>query len=253
MRILASSLFIVLFCFSAKSQFYERKNRPLMDLNGNYSMNGWLLSPGLTYMWPNKISWLGGQKRADTVARGRIGLYLEIGRYHIFTEGGAFFNYMDYSISYKRLSGSEEVDAQKSPFKKNYISANFNINNIYQIGDRHFLQNSIGINADFQLWENGTPAPINSKKLLFSIHYRIGYGIKLSEKLFVIPTLETPLINIRQWENGRSTYGIFNNSRYRPIIFSCRFAWLRSPSKANCPPVYVNPGDKAKQDQHFME
>ena len=118
MRILASSLFIVLFCFSAKSQFYERKNRPLMDLNGNYSMNGWLLSPGLTYMWPNKISWLGGQKRADTVARGRIGLYLEIGRYHIFPEGGAFFNYMDYSISYKRLSGSEEVDTQKSLFKK---------------------------------------------------------------------------------------------------------------------------------------
>ncbi len=253
MRTIASSLFIVLFCFSAKCQFYERKNRPLMDLNGNYSMNGWILSPGLTYMWPNKITWLGGQKKEDTVARGRIGLYLEIGRYHIFPEGGAFFNYMDYSIAYKRLSGSEEISDLKSKFKKNYVSGNFNINNIYQLGDRHFLQNSIGINIDYQLWENGTPSPVNTKKLLFCIHYRIGYGIKLTEKLFVIPTLETPIINLRQWEKGKSTYGIFNNSRYRPIVFSCRFAWLKSPSRANCPPVYVNPGDKAKQDQHFME
>jgi len=240
-------------CLSFSAQYYGKKNRPLMDLNGNYSMNGWFLSPGLTYMWPNKVKWLGGEKKEDTVARGRVGLYLELGRYHIFPEGGAFFNYMDYSIAYKRLSGSETLDGTKSKFKKNYISANFNLNNIYQLGDRHFLQNSIGVNLDYQLWENGTPSPVNTKKLLFSLHYKIGYGIKFSEKLFIIPSIETPILNFRQWDKGKSTYGIFNNSRYRPIVFSCRFVWLKSPSKGDCPPVYVNPGDKARQDQQFME
>ena len=104
-----------------------------MDLNGNYSMNGWLLSPGLTYMWPNKISWLGGQKREDSVARGRISLYLELGRYHIFPEGGAFFNYMDYSIAYKRLSGSEEISDLKSKFKKPSKEENQQTRNIFDV------------------------------------------------------------------------------------------------------------------------
>ena len=248
-------LILVLLIFISNSwnaQNYSRKKRPLMDLNGNYSMNGWLLSPGLTYMWPNKIKWLGGQKREDTVARGRVGLYLEVGRYHIFPEGGAFFNYLDYSLAYKRLSGSETIEEDKLKFKKNYLSANFNLNNIYQLGDRNFIQNSIGTNIDFQLWENGNPSPVNTKRFLIALHYKIGYGIKINEKLFVIPSIETPIINFRQWEKGKSSYGIFN-SRYRPIIFSCRFAWLKSPSRGDCPPVYVNPGDKAKQDQHFMQ
>ena len=117
-----------------------------------------------------------------------------------------------------------------------------------------FIQSSIGANLDFMLFEKQpVPSPTNSDRLLLSFHLKFGYGMKFQNRLFIIPTLETPIINLRQWEKGKSTYGIFNKSRYRPIVFSCRFAWLKSPSRANCPPVYVNPGDKAKQDQHFME
>ena len=154
---------------SFSAQYYGKKNRPLMDLNGNYSMNGWFLSPGLTYMWPNKVKWLGGEKKEDTVARGRVGLYLELGRYHIFPGGWSFFSITWTTLSpIKRLSGSETLDGTKSKFKKNYISANFNLNNIYQLGDRHFLQNSIGVNLDYQLWENGTTISCKYKKNYYS-------------------------------------------------------------------------------------
>ena len=100
-------LFLLFTIKTSTSQFYGRKHQPLMELNGTYSMSGWFISPGLSYMLPNKIKWLGGQENPDIKPRGRIGLYLELGRYHIFPEGGAFFNYMDYSIAFKRLSGSE--------------------------------------------------------------------------------------------------------------------------------------------------
>lgn len=233
------------------SQFYGRKNQPLMDLNGTYSMNGWFFSPGLTYMLPNKIKWLGGQENPDINPRGRIGLYLELGRYHIFPEGGAFFNYMDYSIAFKRLSGSEIDRGNKKIFRQNYLTGNFNINNIIQLSDRTFLQNSLGVNLDFRLWQRSSPEPTN-KKLLFSLHYKFGFGLKLNETLFIIPSIETPIVNFREWDKGRSTYQLYN-SRYRPLILSFRFLWLRRPSKGDCPPVYVNPGDKAKQDQYFMD
>ncbi len=248
--------FKLLFCFIlitnlVSAQFYGRKHQPLVELNGSYNMNGWHFSPGLTYMWPNKIKWLGGQENSDITPKGRIGLYFELGRYHIFPEGGAFFNYMDYSVAYKRLSGSETQNDEKQIFRQNYVLANFNINNIYQLSDRTFLQNSLGANLDFKLWENNTQAT-NDKRLLLSLHYKFGFGFKLTKTVFIIPTVETPILNIRQWEQFKSNYGRFN-SRYRPLIFSCRLLWLRAPSKGDCPPVYVNPGDKAKQEQYFMD
>ncbi len=248
------SIFILLFLLITNftyAQFHGRKHQPLMELNGIYSMSGWFFSPGPTYMWPNKIKWLGGQENPNFNPRGRIGLYLEFGRYNIFPEGGAFFNYMDYSLAYKRLSGSETQDGDKKIFRKNYLLGNFNINNIFQLSDRTFLQNSLGANLDFKLWERSDPGADN-KRLLFSLHYKFGFGLKLTKTLFIIPSIETPILNIREWDGGRSSYFLFN-SHYRPLIFSCRLIWLRSPSKGACPPVYVNPGDKAKQDQYFMD
>ena len=114
------SIFILLFLLITNftyAQFHGRKHQPLMELNGIYSMSGWFFSPGPTYMWPNKIKWLGGQENPNFNPRGRIGLYLEFGRYNIFPEGGAFFNYMDYSLAYKRLSGSETQDGDKKIFR----------------------------------------------------------------------------------------------------------------------------------------
>ena len=244
-------LFLLFTIKTSTSQFYGRKHQPLMELNGTYSMSGWFISPGLSYMLPNKIKWLGGQENPDIKPRGRIGLYLELGRYHIFPEGGAFFNYMDYSVAFKRLSGSETQNDVKKIFRQNYLSGNFNINNIYQLSDRTFLQNSLGVNLDFRLWQRSSPDPSN-KRLLASLHYKFGFGLKLNQTLFIIPSVETPILNFREWDKGRSSYSLYN-SYYRPLVFSFRFIWLRSPSKGDCPPVYVNPGDKAKQDQYFMD
>ena len=68
---------------------------------------------------------------------------------------------MDYGAGYKRLSGSEFMDINnKSIFKQNYISSFFNINNIWQLSSKKFLQSSIGANLDLKFFEKDTPCLI---------------------------------------------------------------------------------------------
>ena len=76
--------------------------------------------------------------------------------------------------------------------------------------------------------------------------------MKFQNRLFIIPSLETPIINFLKWENGKSTYGIFN-SRYRPILLKIRILWLKRPSKFDCPPVKINSQDKARYENNYMQ
>ena len=246
--------FLLLSSFIGHSQMYQRKHMPLVDLNGSYKMKHFYFSPGLTFMLPNEIEKLGGRNNENINARGRIAFMIEAGMYHIFEGGGNVFNYMDYGISYKTLSGSEKRDDEKLRFKQRYISLNYNINNIYQLSSSRFIQSSIGLNADYKLFEKdkSTINPENTEKLLSSLHFKIGYGMKFQNRLFIIPSLETPIINFLEWEKGKSTYGIFN-SRYRPILLKIRILWLKRPSKFDCPPVKINSQDKARYENNYMQ
>ena len=128
-------------------QLYQKKKLPLVDLNGSYKMNHFFVSPGLTFMLPNESKLLGGVDNDDINARGRLAYKFEIGEYYIFPGGGNIFNYMDYSLSYKKLSGIEiDINNSKSIFKKRYLGLNYNLNNIIQLSNTTFLQNSIGLN-----------------------------------------------------------------------------------------------------------
>ena len=232
--------------FTAKSKSNSMIKQSLMDFNGQYRMQNFFLSTGLTFMLPNSLE-------NEFSKRGRLGLIFEGGAYHIFERGGNIFNYMDYGAGYKRLSGSEFNDVNnKSIFKQNYISSFFNINNIWQLSSKKFLQSSIGANLDFKFFEKDTPLPNNTDKLNFSFHFKLGYGIKFSKTLFIIPTIETPIINLKKWEQGKSTFGIFN-SRYRPVLFKVRFIWLKKLGKSDCPPVYTNPEDDARNERNYIQ
>ena len=251
-------LTIGLISTSVYGQFHKKKNRPLVELDGTYKMHHFYISPGLTFMLPNEMERLGGIKNDSINPRGRLAYLIEIGGYKIFNGGGNIFNYMDYGLSYKKLSGSEIIKPTdtKSIFKKRFLSFNYNINNIYQLNDTKFIQSSIGANLDFMLFEK-QPDPsltylYRSNRLLLSFHLKFGYGMKFQNRLFIIPTLETPILNIKQWENGKSTYGIFN-SRYRPLLLKVRILWLKRPKRGDCPPVYLNPEDKARYDRNYMQ
>lgn len=248
------SILLIIFlstCIIGNSQdIFGRRKKDLVEYR-TYKMGGWMFAPGLTYT-PARIP---KSEERDINPNGRLAVYAEVGRFQIFYEGGNFFNYFDYSLAYKRLSGSEKYNDLKSVFKQNFVLANVNLNNIVQLGDYTFIQNSIGANLDYKFSEkydnvNGSGND-NTNNLLFSLHYKFGYGIKAKNNLFIIPSIEVPILNALEWENGKSTYGIFS-SRYKPIIFSVRFAFLKKRGRNACPDNGLSPEDKKKQEMHMM-
>ena len=233
-------------------KMYQRKNTPLVDFNGTYQLQNFYLSPGLTYMLPHTIPNVLTNSNNEINANGRLAYTIDVGAYRIFEKGGNIFNYLDYGIGYKKLSGSEQINESKSIFKQRFLTGSFNLNNIWQLSDRKFIQTSIGSNLDFKLYEEGSPSPNNTDKLILAFHLKIGYGLKVKKPLFIIPTMESPFLSLKKWEQGKSTYGIFN-SRYRPLIFKVRFILLKKLGKGKCPEALTSPEDKARYERNYMQ
>ena len=264
MRLLVFISLILITVYSSaqfrSSNMNQRKHLPLVDFGGRYKMSGWMIEPGITW---NSCRLLNPEEEYDDQTikinpGGKLGAYFGIGRYNIFYKGGNVFNYMDYSLAYKMLRGKEKITGaieRKGKYSHNYLLGNFNINNVIQFADNLFLQNSLGLNLDWRFItrqpHNGPNASVMPSNVVANIHYKFGIGFKLNDRLFVIPTLETPILNLYNFEKFKSTWGIFS-SRYRPIIFSVRIAWLRPIGRGDCPPVYASPDDKKAQENFQM-
>lgn len=260
-------------------KIYQRKIRPMMDFNGSYKLSGWHFAPGVSYTltrFKNKPDEL--YRSNDTVYQatfnpgGRLGLNIEVGRFHIF-EYGTLFHYLDYSLAFKQIKGKESYTGEllaesnsstimtnegRSRFGHSYITANVNLNNIIQHRDYEFFQNSIGLNLDYRIIsaqsQNGNLAyqtPVVPGRMMFQLHYKFGYGFKWTDRLFVIPMIETPILSVFAWDNFKSSYAMFS-SRYRPILLTVRFTFLQKP-KMDCPTGHGNPDDKRKQQQYQQE
>ena len=239
---------------------YDRKNLPLVDFGGRYKMSGWMIEPGLTWdmcRFRNPEEQYNDQT-IKVNPGGKLGAYLGVGRYNIFYKGGYIINYMDYSLAYKMLRGKEKITGAveaEGKYSHNFLLGNFNINNIIQLSDRMFIQNSLGANIDWRFItrqeHSGPNASTNPSAIVGNLHYKFGFGFKINQRFFVIPSVETPILNVYPFEKFKSTWGIFN-SRYRPLIFTVKLLWLRPVGKGDCPPVHTNDGDRKAQENFQM-
>lgn len=273
------TLFFILFGQLAFAQggIYRSKYEKLADVTGHNRMSGFHFAPGITYtMAPFRDIEDEYYRSGDTVGtrnlsgQSKFGLYAEAGMYHLFRYG-RLFRYLDWSLAYKALKGEQDFTyATKlestntnlatlegtNAFRYRFITANVNLNNIIQIANYSFIQNSLGLDYNYAL---GKKEDFNSSavsgstfgKSLFSLHYKLGFGYKINQKWFIIPAIETPILNIVKFEKFKSTLGVFD-MRYRPLIFTVRIAWLRKPKPNECPPVYGPEGDKARQEKYQM-
>lgn len=188
--------------------------------------------------------------------KSEFGLYLELGGYRLLSTKKPI-SYIDYGLSYKQFRAAQSYDlisqnlvlsdttSYSQSFQSHSVSAHFNANNILAINKNIFFQNTLGANIDFAVSqtvktedESGFDETYqdNPSRLRAQLHYKFGIGIRISEMWYIIPSVEIPLINVWEWESGRSTFGAFN-SRYRPVIFSLRCTWLTKP---DCPKVWDN-------------
>ena len=256
-------LLSIAFLFSCSLVYaqYSRRLQPLYETEGGYyHPRGLHFAPGITYMFPGDwnrelTAEIGPDSllNGDLQARGRVGLYLELGHAH-FLPDWMFLDYIDYGASFKMLRGRESLEANlteaetgnllgevrhEASFSKSFGGVYLNLGKFFQLSNYHFITASVGANADYRIISNRDfegPRLLSQEfpaDLLVQAHFKLGYGIKLQENLFFIPAIETPILNVLPFEDGKSTLPYFS-SRYRPLILSVRFQWLTRKKPEDC-------------------
>ena len=212
-----------------------------------YKASGWILSPGVSKLYFNNSSSI--TDNINTIdyrftPNSKFGLYGEIGRYKIFKFGG-FFKYLDYGLAYKQFSGSEKVDGSdgtevQHTFTDQHITGHFNLNNIIELRNPFFIQNSFGFSLNYA-FANSRTVGLNIGETFpdpgfAQLHYKLGLGIFAGKKLLVIPGVELPLMSAYPF--GPIPTLRYFSSNYYPVIFTLKFLFLRT-GRDDCPPVFA--------------
>ena len=218
-----------------KNYMNSRQTKTVFPDPFEYEINGWFLAPGITY-----TATLPGKQEKEINAvpttienKGKFRFYIGGGRYR-FLEYWYLFKYMDYGLGYKWLAGEESTNpGSTNSFSDHHATAFINFNNIIDVSDIGFLQNTIGGNVDYQFIQNRTG--VGPDNLIAQLHYKLGFGWKPTKKLLIIPAVEVPIVSfLPRLPNPTLNYF---NSEFEPLIISLRFLFLR-PKRDFCPPVY---------------
>jgi hypothetical protein len=269
---------IVFFLFISTVFSQDNKWKPIFPAEDiNFRLNGWYAGAGATYNFAypnnkNNYDFSDSSKiDANFLATGKPGFMVEGGRYTMTYSN--YVPYIDYGLVFKMFGGGQDYtgyevsienldtiasNSSSAQFSNYYISAQFNANNAIRVSEYGFIQNSLGINIDYYLFRTSQgSAPLfpdtKTSVDVFSLqlHYKIGYGLRLDKKHFLMITLETPLLNIFPWDNGKSTIS-FLNSRYHPVMLSVRLMFLRNTTRPDCyKPNDVKMNKKHKKSRLF--
>lgn len=227
----------------------------------HYRPIGWHVDLGLTYMAGNNANDEG--QEYNLTPTGLPGYYLEGGMEHLFKKRQPFLHYFDWGLGFKHFGGQEkyELDPIEDRGSFNFGSAflRAGIHNVWQTAKFNWIDQSIGFNLDYRLYggkdkqaEGDYLSPLpsdNQEKLVAQLHYSLGWGIKMKDGLFLVPTVQTPILTLLQFNDFNPSHRWFN-SRYQPVIFTVKLAWLLP--KSGCPPVFNNDGQR-QSDQYQMQ
>lgn len=259
-RLLPVLLLLLLAAETDAQGLYGRKRKDIIPLDGQAKRIGWFIGPGATYTLPRfKDEEEEVFRSGDTVytatydPAGRIGLYLE-GGVSWYTRDPVIVDYLDLGLAYKNLRGGESytgtllrgdtasTQEAEGSFAERMLTLGFNANKFIPTRPYQFVQLSLGANADYRLsseYEHTGDSLLNGHAfppdLWAQLHFKVGYGFKLTGNLILIPALETPVFSFVPEDEGFGRMQWFS-SRYRPIILSVRFLFLRARDGFDCPP-----------------
>lgn len=261
MRILIFLLLAFLVAPELSAQrMYGRKRPDIIPLEGQAKRIGWFVEPGVTYALPRfkdeeeEVFRLGDSSYTATYdPDGRLGIYIGAGLAW-FTRDPVILDYLDLGLAYKNLRGSESYESTftrrdssaamtgEGAFAERFLTLSFNANKFIQVRDYQFLQLSLGANADYRIGSSydHTGDPLLNQHdfppdLIGQLHFKLGYGFKLTGRTIMIPTLETPIFSVVPEDQGFGQLQWFS-SRYRPLILTVRFLFLRARNGFDCPP-----------------
>jgi len=259
-RFFVTMLFASLLCFQSFGQHHRGYNDVFPSF-GNFERRGWIVSPALTYMLPQikapsqRVYFPGGAAYdIEYSPSGRVGVGLEVGRFHVI-DNSRLLSHVQLNMGIKVLRGIERFDAtlanetgllpdvlqNEGAFSHSYATMSFIASNIQQFSRTGFIQNSIGINGDYRIGEastynkDGLPIDLATPtQFIFQANYSFGVGFRVSGNILIVPSIETPIVNIYEYEDLKSTLKVFN-SRYRPFIFKVSVLMLDNKPDRKCP------------------
>ncbi|MCC6601378.1 MAG: hypothetical protein IT223_12005 [Crocinitomicaceae bacterium] len=184
---------------------------------------------------------------ADTVVgnsisgKGRFGFYAELGKDYP-SKRPAFLSGWEWGIHFKSIRVRETFNAYilhndaQVPFSYTGIFSRYYPGiflNFYKelplVNDVVLMRHNIGINADYCVMSGSNTGKFFAQKMPFpgqrlagQLHYRLSFPLLFIGSHRITPSIETPVLNIVPWNNGRSTLEFFN-FRFRPLIISVRY------------------------------
>ena len=227
----------------------------------HYRPIGWHVDLGVTYMAGNNAN--DADAEYELTPSGLPGYYLEGGMEHLFKKRQPFVHYFDWGLGVKHFGGQEKYkrdpDEDRGSFNFGSAFLRAGIHNVWQTAKFNFIDNSIGFNLDYRIYGGKdkqadgkylSPLPSdNQSKLVAQLYYALGWGIKMRDGLFLVPTIQTPVLTLFQFNDFNPSHKWFN-SRYQPIIFTVKLAWLWP--KSGCPKVFSVDG-QSQSDQFQMQ
>jgi len=273
-------LILSLFMLSeANAQYRQKKNRkdfygnqrlhkPLYKwVTGDYSRHGIQVSFGPTYTLTSNQVFSGEFRpsedsliRYNREANGKIGFFGEIGMVHITKRPRKLIHYYDWGIGYRHIAGRETQTARiyddrdtligqlngEGEFYNGYLSGRFSVHNVFQLNPYLFLDNAIGVNADYGITGgnrtyNGFYNPLNQKfqgDFVAQLNYHIGLGVKpwLDRGFFYIIGCQLPVFGAYEWNQATPAIHWFS-SKYFPAQLNIKLIWLFKKDPNRCPPV----------------
>lgn len=234
--------------------------RYIFPIVPEFKQGGFFVAPGFTYMAPGEnqnhnIFQEEEEIKYESRPKGNLRYMLQAGYYHTFREEH-FFDFLEGGLSFKILRGIEEysylnrditIDPDEySEFEDQYAGLFVRATKVFQFSDYTFFTASLGLNGEYLFDDTRdtnhffVPDPEMPDEKMLQAHLQIGFGIKVTDQILLIPTLETPILNILPFEDGKSTLPYFN-SRYRPILLTFKVLFLR-PDPLNCnAPIFEGP------------
>ena len=257
--------------------------------------NGYHFAFGPTYLLSSKTIYgdllanSGSRGNFEINPNGKFGGFVEFGFLQFpswkgipikFLRKSRIMDYMEFAVGYRQLSGSEKTIINITDTDDNIISTNqsaaifrnghiffrTSIHSLIFIGKKkidltrkYFIDQSIGLNFDYNLFPGDTIYPNNFKVNNFprdfynasvlQFHYSLSFGIRLNRAWMVLPGFSMPLIGLYEW-NGLGPRMNWFSSQYIPIQFQLKFIKLfeRAP-KCN---AFGHPNDIKLDQQHRM-
>lgn len=267
------------------STHLKRRPTDVFPLDLNYNLNGWFGSLGATYMIPwrdgeggdgtrviSNDTTFESQGRYTGEPSGKIGAYVDLGFFHSFQRPWlGIFHFYEVGLSYKWYRGEEAftgilkndildtnnllIASTREELNYNYTYSDHvgslvaKITNHWHFSEKGFLQNSLGLNADYFFLKsrsgtNGFPGyePEFPEDFQAQFNFRFGIGWKASRNILIIPSVEMPILTVYPYDGFRSSLPYFS-SKHIPLIVSIRVMILRKISEDCNVPNYDGPAN----------